>query len=281
MTPIVLALVLFAAVLHATWNALVKTNDDRLMTMALLGGSAGLMALLLLPFFALPVAAAWPYLIAGTFIHAGYKSFLILAYGQGDFGQVYPIARGTAPLLTAFAGVFLLHEYLSAVQWIAIALVTGGIISLALNGPGALAHNLKGVFYALITACFIASYTIVDGIGARVSGDVHSFAVWLFFLDGIPLLLVAALLRRHTLRISIAKHWRVGAFAALFSTAGYWIILWALTVGAIAPVAALRETSIIFATVIAALVLKEGFGWQRIAAAVAVALGVYLLALAG
>ncbi len=280
MTLLVLALVLLAAVLHATWNALVKINDDRLVTMALLAGSTGVITLFLIPFFDVPIAAAWPYLITTSFIHLGYMGFLILAYDQGDFGQVYPVARGTAPLLTAIAGTILLGEYLSTTQWIAIALVTGGIISLAVHGIGSITHNLKGVMYALLTACFIATYTIVDVTGARISGDVHSFAVWLFFLHGIPLFVLTALVRRGKLWASVKAHWRVGAFAGSISFVAYWIVLWAMTLGTVAPVAALRETSVIFAAIIAALFLKENFGWQRIAASAVVAIGVYLLAVA-
>lgn len=279
MSPLVLILVLFAAVLHASWNALIKINGDRLVVMAILAGSSSVVALFLLPFVAVPVAAVWPYLIATAFIHLGYMGFLVLAYTHADYGQVYPIARGTAPLLAAIAGVFILREVLSVEQWIAVGLITGGIISLAIHGIGSITHNLKGVLFALITACFIAAYTIVDAMGARVSGDVHSFAVWLFFLDGQMLLIIAAIRRRGTFWASVSRCWRPGVFAGMISAIAYWIVLWAYTVSAVAPVAALRETSVIFATVIAALFLKEGSGWQRFVAPIIVAMGVVLLAI--
>ena len=281
MSPLVLVLVLLAALLHAGWNALIKINEDRLVVMAILAGSSSLIALCLVPFVAVPIAAAWPFLIASLIIHLGYMIFLVLAYMHADYGQVYPIARGTAPMLAAIAGTFILGEVLSTTQWVAIALITGGIVSLAVHGLGSVTHNLKGIGIALITACFIATYTIIDAIGARVSGDVHSFAIWLLFLDGLMFSMVAAVRRRGALWASVARNWRIGIFAGFISAAAYWIVLWAFTVSTVAPVAALRETSVVFAAVIAAHFLKEGKGWQRFAAPIVVVFGVYLLATAG
>ncbi len=278
MSPTILALVLLAAALHAGWNALIKINGDRLVAMAILAGSTALITSVMLPFVAVPIAEAWPYLIATSFIHLGYMGFLVLAYGQGDFGQVYPIARGTAPLLTALIASFFLGEYLAPSQWIAIALITGGIVSLAVHGIGSITHNLKGVGYALATACFIATYTVVDATGARISGDVHSYTLWLFFLHGFPLFALVAWRRGKDLWPSVRANWKGGAIGGAMSLVAYWIVLWAMTLGTIAPVAALRETSVIFAAVIAATFLKEGFGWPRIVAACVVAVGVYVLA---
>lgn len=274
----VLLLVLVAAALHAGWNAIIKVNADRLVAMAILAGSTAIITLALMPFFAVPILAAWPYLLATSFIHLGYMFFLIMAYEHGDFGQVYPIARGTAPLLTALIGWLLIGEALSTIQWIAMFLITGGIVSLALHGWRSITHNLKGVLFALGTAGFIASYTIVDTSGARISGDVHGYTVWLFFLHGFPLFALTFFLRRHTLIDSLKTSWKAGAIGGVMSIIAYWIVLWAITLGAIAPVAALRETSVIFAALIATFMLKEKFGPARTVAAIVVALGVYLLA---
>jgi drug/metabolite transporter (DMT)-like permease len=280
MSPTLLLLVLAAALLHAGWNALIKINEDRLVAMALLAASTALITMFMIPFVAFPAPEVWPYIIVTSFIHLGYMLFLILAYEHGDFGQVYPIARGTAPLLTALAGILIVGEALSILQWTAILLVTGGIISLAFDGKAAVLGNPKGILYALATALFIACYTVVDATGARVSGNVHSFAVWLFFLHGLPLIAITFVRRRRRLTASIKAHWKVGALGGAMSFSAYWVILWAMTQTTIAPVAALRETSVIFASLIAVFALKEKFGVARIAAAVAVAAGVVLLVLA-
>ncbi len=279
MSLTVLLLVLLAAALHAGWNALIKVNADRLVAMAILAGSTAVITLFLMPFFEVPIWAAWPYLLATSFIHLGYMFFLTMAYEHGDFGQVYPIARGTAPLLTALIGWMVIGEALSTSQWFAIFLITGGIVSLALHGWGTIAHNMKGVLFALGTAGFIASYTIVDASGARISGDVHGYTVWLFFLHGFPLFALIYFLRRDTLIVSLKQNWKPGVLGGAMSMVAYWIVLWAITLGAIAPVAALRETSVIFAALIAAFMLKEKFGPTRVVAAVFVAIGVYLLAI--
>jgi drug/metabolite transporter (DMT)-like permease len=273
------ALVLLAAIMHATWNALIKVNDDRLVATALMTGVTGIAGLLMLPFVPFPNAEAWPFLIVTTFVHTGYLIFLVRAYTHGDFGQVYPIARGTAPLLSAIASVALLGEVLSLNEWIAVALIGGGIVSLAIHGIGTITHNPKGVAYAFVTAGFIATYTIIDASGARASNSVNSYAVWLFFLHGIPMVSITLILRGRRFWTAARAHWRPSIFGGIISFLAYWIVLWALTFTNVAPVAALRETSVIFAAVIAALFLKEQFGWQRIAAASIVATGVILLAI--
>jgi len=271
-------LVLLAAVMHATWNAMIKVNDDRLVATALMAGATGIAGLLMTPFVPLPNAEAWPFLIGTTFVHSGYLFFLVQAYSHGDFGQTYPIARGTAPLLSAVASVFLLGEVLSPIEWVAVALIGGGIMSLAIHGIGSITHNPKGVIYALITACFIATYTVIDATGARASDVVHSYVIWLFLLHGIPLLIFTMAIRGRVFWRVAQRHWLPCTFGGVIGLLAYWIVLWALTFTNVAPVAALRETSVIFGAIIAAVFLKERFGWQRIAAAAVVATGVYLLA---
>ena len=272
-------LVLLAAVMHATWNALIKVNADRLVATSLMAGATGIAGLVMIPFVPFPNAEAWPFLICTTFIHSGYLTFLVLAYSHGDFGQTYPIARGTAPLLSAIASALILDEVLGPFEWLAVALIAGGIVSLALHGITREVHRHHGVVYALITACFIATYTVVDASGARASDSVHSYAVWLFFLHGIPQVVVTMFIRGRRFWTAARKDWLPCTFGGLIGFLAYWIVLWALTFTNVAPVAALRETSVIFGAIIAAVFLKESFGWQRIAAAGVVALGVYLLAI--
>ncbi len=276
-SPFIITLILISALMHAGWNALVKINEDRLITMSILAGSTAIISLALIPFFPPPDPAAWPFIALTTFIHLGYMGFLILAYEHGDFGQVYPIARGTAPLLTTLAAFLLLGEKLSSSQIGAIALLTIGILSLSFRGGDNPTRHLKATLFALGTAFFIAGYTITDSMGARLSGNVHGFTAWLFLAHGLPLFVLTAYLRRGQLVSGIRKHWKVGFLSGSLSFGAYWIVLWAITLGAIAPVAALRETSVVFGALIATFVLREGLGPIRILASILVASGVILL----
>ena len=279
MSLIVFSLILLAAVMHATWNALIKMNADRLLVAAWMAGVTSLAGLLMVPFVPLPNAEAWPFLFASVFIHTGYLLFLVQAYTHGDFGQAYPIARGTAPLLSAMASALILGELLSITEWLAVALIAGGILSLALYGQGSAKPNPKGIAFALGTAVFIATYTLIDASGARITDWVHSYVVWQFFLHGLPLVCITLVLRgRSALRVS-RQTVMISTFGGIISLLAYWIVLWALTLTNVASVASLRETSVIFAAIIATVFLKERFGWQRILAAIVVATGVMLLAI--
>lgn len=275
MTQLTLGLVLLAAVLHAGWNALIKINADRLVSMAILSGSTAVITAFMLPFVAVPVAAAWPYLIVTSFVHLGYMGFLVLAYGHGDYGQVYPIARGAAPLMTTGAAFVIAGETLSTQETGAIVLITLSIISLAFSGGPA---PLRPVLYALATSVFIATYTMIDALGARVSGDVHSYIVWLFFLHGFPLFVLTYVRRRGVLVQSIKENWKFGVLGGAMALVAYWVVLWAVTLNDIGPIATLRETSVVFATLFSALWLKEPFGLKRVLPALGVAAGIILLA---
>lgn len=276
----VLALIMFAALLHATWNAMIKLGGDRLIIMAILSGSSGVIGLCLTPFFPLPLPVSWPFIAATSFIHIGYIWFLTKAYEHGDFGEVYPIARGVAPLLTATGAMIFGGEFLDGSSLAGVGVIAVGIMSLTLAGRnGREARSLKPVFYALATGCFIASYTLVDGFGARASGTVGGYTAWLFALHGLPLFVMVIFMRRGTLIEAIGQNWKAGALGGALSFAAYWIVIWAFTLGAIAPVAALRETSVVFAAIIAAVHLKEGFGVWRALSALLVASGIILLAI--
>jgi drug/metabolite transporter (DMT)-like permease len=281
-------LIMIAALLHATWNAIIKLGEDRLVAMAILSGSSGLIGLALVPFFPVPLPVSWPFIAATSFIHIGYIWFLTKAYEHGDFGEVYPVARGFAPLLTTLGAFVFAGELPEPLGLGGVALVAIGIMSLALAGRSARAHVLeevtgkrstKPLIYALLTGCFIASYTLVDGFGARASGTVGGYTAWLFFLHGLPLFFLVAYLRRGTLFGAVQRNWKSGVVGGALSFGAYWIVIWAFTLGALAPVAALRETSVVFAAVIAAVHLKEGLGWQRLCSAGLVAGGILFLAL--
>lgn len=278
MSLTVIGLLMIAALLHATWNALIKTGGDRLIIMALLSGSSGVIGLFLAPFFPLPAPASWPFIAATSFIHIGYIWFLTKAYDHGDFGVVYPIARGVAPLLTAVGAMVFGGEFLSGTSLAGIAVIAGGIMSLAFTRTGA-GKSREAIIYALATGCFIASYTLVDGFGARASGTVGGYTAWLFALHGLPLVVMVMIVRREGLIQAVRQNWKTGAVGGALSFAAYGVVIWAFTLGAIAPVAALRETSVVFAAVIAAVHMKEGFGIRRIVSALVVLFGIILLAI--
>lgn len=272
----IVALVLLAALLHACWNALIKADGDKFLFMALMAGGSGLIGLTLVPLVPVPAAASWPYIGASVALHTGYKLFLVQAYRHGDLSQVYPIARGVAPLIVTPLAVFFAGDVISLTSAAAIAIIGLGVASLAFRGGPPLAHDPRPVAYALATALFIAAYTLTDGLGARLAGSPHAYAVWLFVLDGVPLTAIVLWRRRAVLTLAGAKALR-GLAASVMSMTAYWLVIYGMTVAPIGPVAVLRETSVIFAAIIGALMLKEGLGRWRIAAASLVAVGVVML----
>ena len=270
--------ILAAAALHAGWNAVVKVGLDRFSAILLLALVQSAIALLLLPLFAVPAAAAWPWLIASAGLHTGYKMFLIRAYEHGDLSQVYPLARGSAPLLVAVFGVVVLGEALGLTRALAVLAIGLGVTGMALERrSGVGGASAKAIAYALGTAGFTASYTLVDGVGARLSGSPSGFALWMFVGDGIGMVLVALALRGRAAFGGLAAEWKAGLAAGAMSLCSYWVAIWAFTVAPIALVAALRETSVLFAMVIAMVVLGEKIGAVRWIAAGLICVGVGLI----
>jgi drug/metabolite transporter (DMT)-like permease len=275
MSPLVTALVLGSALLHASWNAIIKSSRDVLLDTALVAAAAGMLALPLIACLPLPARASWPYLGASCAIHIGYFWTLVAAYRLGDLGHAYPLMRGTAPLLVALFGVALLNERPSMAMWLGIVLISAGILSL-----GLLQHSRAhrgATLWALANAAIIAAYTLVDGSGVRRSGAPAGYVAWLFCLQGLLFLTLVALLRRGALRNYVARYWQRGLGGGFCLISAYGIVLWAMTQAPVAAVAALRETSVIFAALLGSLFLHEPFGRQRLIAACAVALGVAAL----
>ncbi len=271
------AVVLLAALLHASWNALLRVNADRLATMALITGSAGLVALVGTAFVEPPAAAAWPWLGASVVLHLGYNAFLAAAYGHGELGKVYPLARGTAPLATLLIGVGAFGEPVSAQAAVGIVMLAAGIIALTFErGWRVLAQSPRGTAYALIASLFISGYSITDGFGARASGDPHAYTMYLFALDGIPVMAFLLATRRGKTVAAIRTSWRSGCLAGMLSMAAYWIVIWAMTHAPIPLVAALRETSVLFAVLIGVVFLGERLTWVRLASLVVVLAGLAL-----
>ncbi len=270
-------LVLLAAVLHATWNALVKAGTDRLVTIAIVMVTASVPALFALPFLPFPAAAAWPYLIASVAIHLVYFLALVYAYEHGDLSQVYPIARGTAPMLVALGAWLLAGEALSPYEIAGVLVVSAGIISLAWRRGIRPPQETKAIGFALLTALTIGTYSVSDGLGVRAAGNAFSYIAWLFFVSGIPIFLIALWRRRGRLRAAFGPALGPGIGGGLVAGTAYGFVIWAMSVAPMAHIVALRETSVLIAAGIGTLVLKEPFGKHRIAAAAVIASGAALL----
>lgn len=277
LSPGVTLAVLGAALLHAAWNAMLKGGRDTTLDMAIVVAGSGLVAVPFLPFLPLPARESWPYIAASMTIHIGYYTALVGTYRAGDLSHGYPLMRGVAPLLVAAFGVLVLGEVPSLSMGFGILLISGGVIAIAFVGGASWLHNPRATAWALANAALIACYTLVDGAGVRLSGSAPSYAGWMFFLDAFPYFLIVAWLRRGELVPYALRHWRRGLAGGAASTAAYAIALWAMTQAPVAAVAALRETSVIFAAVLGSWVLKESFGRARIAGAVAVVAGVIAL----
>lgn len=267
-------IVLFSAVLHATWNSLVKSGSDKLLDSVMLCAGAGLIALVALPFMPLPAAASWGYLVASVLIHVVYFCLVGLAYRVADLSFMYPLMRGTAPLFTALVAALMLVEPLGLGGWLGATLLCAGVASLALEGHRAANISRRMWMFGLANAAVIICYTVVDGAGVRASGQEWSYVLWLFALTALPMIAVGWTIRGKALVSLPFAVWRKGLFGGACSLGAYGLALWAMTQAPIALVAALRETSVLFGTVIAALLLHEKFGRLRWLAAGLIVAGV-------
>ena len=258
LSPTVFFVVLAAAALHAGWNALVKIRLDPFLAMTLICLACGVIALPALAITGLPRLAAWPWILLSVAIHLGYYLFLAEAYRRADMSQIYPIARGSAPLLTAVVSLVLVHDTVSLAEMIGIVTLACGVILVALRGHRRLQPPSRiAVGCALLTAMTISGYTLVDGVGARVAGDANAYAAALFAVDAYPMLAVC-LWRKGLAGMKPAAGFLLPGFAGgAMSLAAYWIVIWAMTVAPIALVAATREASVLFAGLIAVTIFKE------------------------
>jgi drug/metabolite transporter (DMT)-like permease len=272
--------VLAAAAFHAGWNALLKINLEPFIATSLVAAASGLLALPAAFVVGVPDAVAWPYVVASAAIHILYYLSLAQAYRFGDLGQVYPIARGTAPLMTATVASSWLGEGLGPYGWAGVIILAAGILLLALRGGRARApFDRTSVGFALLNALTITAYTLVDGLGARASGAPLQYTVWLFLLSGATMGVYGFARIGPRLVGDFAGHWRLTLGAAALSTAAYGIAIWAMTVAPIALVAALRETSVLFAALLGMVLLREPILPTRIVAALLVLAGMALVRL--
>jgi len=266
-------LLLGAAALHAGWNAVVKSASDQRTEVFLIAISASLIAALALPFVPLPAPVAWPYLAASVLFQFVYFQLLGLVYRHGELSYAYPLMRGTAPLITALVGLTAVGEQLSAGRWLGVLLLSAGVLVLGAERWRAWRLHWRVTAFGLLNGAAIASYTIVDGIGIRASGAPWSYILWLFFVNGVPLLVQACIEGRHKFLQHAAIRWRPTLLCGVCMISSYSIALWAMTRAPLGVVAALRETSVLFATLFGAVFLKERFGPVRYVAVALVAAG--------
>ncbi len=267
--PWVIGLVLCSALVHAIWNAQVKGSSDRFATLVAIRCAGIAFGAIILPFVPWPAAASWPYLIGAAACHYVYYAFMINAYRVGEFSQVYPIARGSAPLIVALLTLLFASEALSSSTLLAIALMSAGIVLLASGGRG-----VEPVLYALGTGVTIAAYSYLSGQGIRLAGNNLSYMASLEVLASIGMIVLGFTTMRQRVVAYLVPNWKSAVIAGFLSVGGYMIALWAMTQASIAGVVALRETSALFGAFIGAYFMKEGFGIRRIFAAALVVTGI-------
>ncbi len=275
--PIVCA-VLVGALLHASWNALVKSSEDKALDTALIHVLTSLVAVPMVMVVGFPEPAAWPYIAASVTVHIGYYVALTGAYRHGDLGLTYPLMRGVAPLLVALSAALTLGEVLSPMAWAGVLGVSCGVLVLGLSRHAL--DSPKAVGFALANAVIIAVYTVVDALGVRASGNAAQYVATLFLIDGWPFgLMVLARRGRAVAWPYVLRRWPVAAGGAAASFGSYSIALWAMTRAPVASVAALRETSVLFAALLGSWFLKEAFTGRRIVGVLVIVAGVMALRL--
>jgi len=267
-------LVILSAIAHATWNALVKSAGDRMLTMVAIRTTGMVFGLVALPFVDWPAPASWTWLAVTSVVMFAYYALLVRSYGIGDMSVVYPLARGLAPVLTTIAAFVAIGEALSTTQVVAVAMISLGIMVLSF-GAGA---SRSAVGFALATGVAVATYSFFAGLGVRAAETVLGFQACLEIVTGFGTFCYGVVVRRADVMAYVRRHGLLGFFAGAVSVLGFLAFLIAATALPLGPVSAVRETSVIFGAVLGALVLKEGFGLRRIAAAVLVTVGIVLLA---
>jgi drug/metabolite transporter (DMT)-like permease len=280
MGTFVFAAVLFAAACHAGWNATIKRGLDPLATTVAISLGAMIVSALCLPIVGWPAVAAWPWCGASVLIHLVYFAALIESYRAGDMGQVYPIARGAAPLMTAVATTAFVGERLGLPGWGGIILLVAGVMVLSLRGGRDLARlDRRAVGFALFTSVTVCAYSVVDGLGARLAGSANAYSVALFIGIGPGIMAYALARRGRQVLAAMGRHWGLGLAGGMLQLGSYGIAIWAMTLAPIAIVAALRETSVLFGAAIAVVFLKEPLRASRVVAALMIVVGLMLIRL--
>jgi drug/metabolite transporter (DMT)-like permease len=275
----VLLVVLFAAVLHASWNAIAHAIPDRLIGFALMGVTDVVVGAAIVVLAPAPARASWPYIAVSAALHVVYMLLLMQCYRIGDFGQMYPISRGTAPWLVAIGAAVFAGEALPVLRLIGVAVISAGLLCLVFAGGVPSRKQRTAIAAALLTGVSIACYTTLDGLGVRQAGTAAGYTGWLFLLQGPPLPILAFLVRRKQLWSPARDYAWAGLTGGALSLLAYGLVLWAQTRGPLALVAALRESSVVAGAFIGAVMFHERFGRWRVLAAVLVAVGILFIAL--
>jgi drug/metabolite transporter (DMT)-like permease len=279
--PVVTAAVLTAAVTHASWNAIAHAIRDKLVAFTLVSAGGWVCGLVLAVFAAVPAATAWPYLLASVAIHLAYQLLLMRSFRLGDFSQMYPIARGTAPLVVTVLAAVFVGERPDSWQTLGVVLACSGLACVALFGlrarPAGAGTPWPALAAAVGTGLTIAAYTVVDGVGVRGSGTALGYTAWLLMFQGVAVPCIAVARFRGELWGRLRPDAARGLLGGAMSVSAYGLVLWAQTRGALAPIAALRESSIIVGAAIGTVFFKEHFGRPRIAATLLVVAGIVLL----
>jgi drug/metabolite transporter (DMT)-like permease len=270
-------LVIFAAALHAGWNAVIKASDDAASMTALVVFGAGCVAICVLPFLPPPAPPSWPFLATSMVLQTIYFWLVAATYKAADMSQAYPMMRGLAPLIVAIAGTLVIQEYPTALAWVGVVLISAGVLSLTFRGR---TSGRRGVVLALCNALVIASYTITDGTGVRLSGSPAGYSLTLSLLTAIPFTLWFIVRNPGAFVPELRRRWHLGLAGGVATVSSYGLALWAMTEAPVALVSALRETSIAFGTLIAWAILKERIGPLRLLATATIVAGAVALRLA-
>ena len=276
MSPEITMIVLLAAFFNASWNAIVKVSGDRIAVMAVITLLGSLVSALALPFVTLPDPASWALLGLAILIHTAYHFCLPMAYQHGDFGQVYPIARGSAPLLVTLGAVAFAGEMLGMIPLLGVLFLGVGVMSLSFDTRTGITRNPRAILLALGTGALIACYTLVGGLGARQAGSVLGFAVLLTLGNGLLTFAIALTWKSMEIKKVIGSNLAPAIAGGGMQVGAYWIVIWAMAYAPLGMVSALRETSVLFAALISTIILKEGFGVWRFVSSGLIACGIAL-----
>jgi len=270
----IILLILFAALLHASWNALLRGGVDRLWSMTVMCVAVAVASTIIAIFVTPPAKASWIYAVLSAMLHVGYNLFLVRSYKAGDLGQTYPISRGSSPILITLAAAIFAGESVRVSALLGIALVSGGIISLAFKGRKLAVPSLP---YALGTGCFIAAYSVADGIGVRLSGDPMAYTVWMSALWGVLMPPVYIFLRGPKSLFTLRPGFIIALIGGLVSLMAYGIIIYAMSRVPMGAVSALRETSVLFAAMIGYFFLGETLTVRKVVACTVIAIGIIVI----
>ena len=283
MSGVMVSLVLLAALMHALWSVVLKLTGDAKTNITVFMAGSSILALAGIPFQSLPSLASLPFLLISVFVQVVYMMLVGIVYQKGDVSQSYPVMRGVAPLFVALFSGPILGEKLSIVAWCGVILISSGVLTLALEAVRRSDKIEPSIIpLSLLTAAFIALYTLLDGIGVRLSGAPVSYILWIFFLIGLVKVVFELFndKTRPQFLTHFQRYWSIGLVGGFLSLGSYGLALWTMTKLPVALVAALRESAIVFAVILSYLVLREHVSLSRFIASIIIVIGVIAVRLA-